>query len=405
MNNVFRAGKMASNALDSLLANGKSDAPVIDGAIVSLGDLESDPDYGGDCEYDTYEMRAPLAPTDEIALVDYAGIGEGNAMGNAYRLGSKLIGLEVPAGVPTRVRRLALHDKFWLGEGNFLSSPAVGGYAMAEKGSCLHKATDSLPKSGYAVRILAAEGMAVGMSSFGKRYLCEVVSLGGKKGKDLMNATPDEQASYLIEELNGKQSVSDFLTKNTDALMAAAGITKETEDSVNSILYDKLQAGETITADLSDGSVLSLSGHFDDQTGKWDMDVSFAFPEKASGALFPENSGYTVKGGAVRLDLNPAELTKMDGYDACIAVYSYSLDVTGVTVFNGAKSFTVDIKGLKRSEDAENPYDPCLVIDPNKGDWTITTHEFKLPQENAEGAIKIDGEDVSWKEVSKLLSR
>ena len=50
MNNVFRAGKMASNALDSLLANGKSDAPVIDGAIVSLGDLESDPDYGGGCE-------------------------------------------------------------------------------------------------------------------------------------------------------------------------------------------------------------------------------------------------------------------------------------------------------------------------------------------------------------------
>ncbi len=264
MNNFFRAGKTASNILDSLLVNGKSDASVIDGAIVVLGDLEQDSDYPGDCEYDTYEMHAPLAPTDEIALVDYAGIGEGNAMGNAYRLGSKLIGLEVPAGVPTRVRRLALHDKFWLGEGNFLSSPAVSGYAMAEKGSYLHKSTDSLPTNGYAIKIISAEDMAVGMSSFGKRYLCEVVSLGGKKGKDLMNATPDEQASYLIEELNGKQSVSDFLTKNTDALMAAAGITKETEDSVNSILYDKLQAGETITADLSDGSVLSLSGHFDD---------------------------------------------------------------------------------------------------------------------------------------------
>lgn len=405
MNNFFRAGKMASNILDSLLVNGKSDASVIDGAIVVLGDLEQDSDYPGDCEYDTYEMHAPLAPTDDVAIVDYAGIGEGAIAGGSYKLGDKLVGLEVPAGVPTRVRRIRLHDKFWLGEGNFESSPTIGGYAVVEKGSYLHKSTDSLPKNGYAIKIISAEDMAVGMSSFGKKYLCEVVHLGWKDGKDLLNATPTEQAAYLIKELKGRQSLSNYLQANSDSIMEAAGIKKgEDGKSVLDTLYDKLQAGDEIKATMSDGAVLSLTGHFSDETGRWKLQTEISLPAKASGAMFPDDSEYTLKDGTVKVTMDPAEMTKMDPYGGCIIVYGYSLDVSGVKVSNGAKEYEVDISGLAREEDPNSFDDYGLIIDPNKEKWAVTVHEFKLPDDDAAGTIKIDGKPVAWRDVKNLVA-
>lgn len=112
MTNMFKAGKMVSNVMDSALANGVGAKPVIDGAAVVLRNLYEGSDFLENYEYDVYEMTAPDEPTDEIAIVDYAGIQEGDIAGNRYKIGSKLYGLTAPAGVPTRVRRLALHDKF-----------------------------------------------------------------------------------------------------------------------------------------------------------------------------------------------------------------------------------------------------------------------------------------------------
>lgn len=177
MANVFKTGKMMSDVVDSALTNGKGTVAIMDGAIVALGDLAEDSAYSNQLEYDVYKMAAPSAPTDEIALVDYAGIQEGTIAGNQYKVGIKLYNLTVPAGTITRIRRPYLHDKFWLGESNFDTKPTVGKYATAAASAFTHKAVDSLPESGYAVKILAEEDLTVGMRSEGKIYLVEVVKL------------------------------------------------------------------------------------------------------------------------------------------------------------------------------------------------------------------------------------
>lgn len=210
---------------------------------------------------------------------------------------------------------------------------------------------------------------------------------------------------YLFEELNEKHSVSDYLSANTDAIMKAAGISKDdTSSAISSVLYDKLQGGEKITATMADGAVMDFSGHFSDDSGQWKLQMDLKLPEEFTNAAFPKGSDYTAKGGTIKIVMDPAEATSYGNYGGCILVYAYTLDVSGVTVYNGAKSYLVDIKGLKRPENKDNPFEQCLIIDPNRSDWTITTHEFKLPEDDAEGSIKIDGKPASWKDIKHLLS-
>ena len=183
MKNTFKEGKMLSNVADSYLANAifKADnveAPVIDGALVVLGDLIKDTTYAADgVEYDTYAAAAPAAATDEVVIVDYAGISQGEIMGNVYKMGSKLYGLEAPAGEIVRVRRLALHDKFWLGEGNFEGKPVIGQYAIATANKVTHTPNAEKQAGQYCVKIIDSKDFTVGMKNNGKLYLCEVVAL------------------------------------------------------------------------------------------------------------------------------------------------------------------------------------------------------------------------------------
>ena len=177
MAKVFKHGKMMSDVVDSALANAKFDVAVDDGALAVLGDLAADGAYTGLVEYDTYEGAAPEAATDEVVIVDYAGISEGAIAGNQYKIGIKLHNLKVPAGTITRVRRLYLHDKFWLGEDNFASAPVVGEYATATAGDFTHTPAAALPASGYAIKVLVEKDLTVGMHSEGKIYLVEVVQL------------------------------------------------------------------------------------------------------------------------------------------------------------------------------------------------------------------------------------
>jgi len=177
MAKVFKHGKMMSDVVDSALANAIFEEEVDDGALVVLGDLADDLAYTGLVEYDTYEGAKPEAATDEVVIVDYAGIQQGAIGGNQYKVGIKLHNLKVPAGTPARVRRLYLHDKFWLGADNFSSAPVVGEYAVAEAGEYTHKPAAALPQSGYAVKVLVENDMTVGMHTEGKIYLVEVVQL------------------------------------------------------------------------------------------------------------------------------------------------------------------------------------------------------------------------------------
>ena len=76
-----------------------------------------------------------------------------------------------------RIRRLALHDKFWLGEDNFAAQPTVGKYAIATASSGKHTPAEDATAAGYTVKIIAKQGFTAGMSADKNIYLCEVVKL------------------------------------------------------------------------------------------------------------------------------------------------------------------------------------------------------------------------------------
>lgn len=182
--NVFKTGKMISNVVDSYLANAVSEVAIPDGAIVKLGDLAADTTYAANGkEYDTYVATAPAAANDEVVICDYAGIEEYSESGytpnNTIKYGIKLYGLTVPAGTIYRVRRLALHDKFWLGEANFTAgkAPAAGKFAAPAAGVTTLSVADTLSGTGMRIKILVEEDLTTGMKSDGKIYLCEVVQL------------------------------------------------------------------------------------------------------------------------------------------------------------------------------------------------------------------------------------
>lgn len=186
--NVFKTGKMISNVVDSYLANAVSEVAIPDGAIVKLGELADDTTYQvkdlpASKEYDTYVATAPAGIADEVVICDYAGIEEYSESGytpnNVIKYGIKLYGLTVPAGTIYRVRRLALHDKFWLGEANFAGAkaPAAGKFASPTANATTLTVADTISGSGMRVKILVEEDLTTGMKSNGKIYLCEVVQL------------------------------------------------------------------------------------------------------------------------------------------------------------------------------------------------------------------------------------
>lgn len=175
---MIYSAKMVSDQLDAALTSAILNSAVINGALVVLGNLAADTTYDANgLEYDLYEAAAPAAATDEVVLLDYAGISEGVINGNNYKMGKKLYDINVPANRPCRARRLFLHDKFWLSGDCFDTAPTVGKFATAAAGEFTHAASATAPQSGYYVKILAKEGLVAGMKDQGYRYLCEVMGL------------------------------------------------------------------------------------------------------------------------------------------------------------------------------------------------------------------------------------
>ena len=186
MAKVFRAAEMMSEDVQSYVISCQyqeesKDAPIADGSFVKLGELKEDKTYvaAGDKDYNVYLASKPTAVTDEVVVIDYPGVSEGSISGNSYRMGVKLFDLVAPAGRPVRARRLALHDRFWLGEGNFNGSVTVGNIAGLEANKTTLKdsgAKDITPNQ-LNVKIHLGKDFNYGQSASGKLYLCEVVGL------------------------------------------------------------------------------------------------------------------------------------------------------------------------------------------------------------------------------------
>ena len=179
MAKLMFSGKMVSDQIDAYVTNGVAAANLNDGDLVALGNLVADTTYAetGDVQYDLYTAAYPAAATDEVGIIDYAGISEGTIMDNQYKIGKKLYGLTVPAGTNFRVRRLALHDKFYLGGDNFASVPTVGQFAKATAAAGTLTPAAEKPASGLAVKVQAVKDLTTGMRAQGKIYLVEVVQL------------------------------------------------------------------------------------------------------------------------------------------------------------------------------------------------------------------------------------
>ena len=154
-------------------------APVSDGALVTLGNLVADTTYAatGDYDWNLYIATAPAAVTDDVAIIDLAEISAGTIGGNNYKIGVQIFDLVQAAGKPARFRRLAKYDKFWLSAGCFATTPTVGKFAGATASSVNHTPADTKPVSGYAVKIQAKTALTTGNVSAEDNYLVEVVQL------------------------------------------------------------------------------------------------------------------------------------------------------------------------------------------------------------------------------------
>lgn len=174
---MFHTGKMASDQLDADISNAVLAVDAPEGALLTLGDLAADATYAADGkEYDVYSATAPVAITDDIVLLDLADVSHGEIAGNDYRMGIKLFDRTLTAGSIGRVRRPALHDKFWIGEGNFAATPTIGHYGIPTAGA--FTLTDAAAQGdGFAVKILLSREFIAGMTANGNQYLCEVVGL------------------------------------------------------------------------------------------------------------------------------------------------------------------------------------------------------------------------------------
>lgn len=191
MTKVFSKALMMSEDVQSYVGSTRfyeSEAPaeIFDGAFVVLGDLDADKVYGGGAvDYNVYKSSAPTADNQVMVVVDIAGISEGVIAGNTYKIGNKLVDLKAQAGFPVRFRRLALGDKFWLGEGNFVEAPNGRAYATCTGGSMLLNPTSDMPYGGkFGVKIVATQDLVVGQTvaknsadKYEQLYLCEVISL------------------------------------------------------------------------------------------------------------------------------------------------------------------------------------------------------------------------------------
>lgn len=220
----------------------------------------------------------------------------------------------------------------------------------------------------------------------------------------LLTQTSTEEAASFMSELS-ENSISNYLVENSEAIMNAFGVSKE-DSAVNigTAIYNKLQGGETISVTLNDEGVLKISGHFDENPDSpnldtWNIKIIYEIPKKGTSKCFEKGSNYVVKSGTVTLIANPAEITNTLKYDIALCVYSYSVDLDNVVINNSMKDYIINIKGLTKKEDRDNP----CIIDPNGATFTITLHDFKLPEDNAVGTIQIDGEEVNWKDVKALV--
>lgn len=178
---TFAKIKMVSEDVNAYDVTGKykangAYAAIEDGALVVLGDLDASTVYTGNKDMNVFEIKAPAADTDEIAIVDIADVSKGDVRGEAWRVGIRTDGLMAEAGQPVRVRILQKFDRFWISGDAFNGDVTVGQYAIATANSTKFtpNAADASADK-FCVKIEMAKDFILGQTVAGKMYYCRVL--------------------------------------------------------------------------------------------------------------------------------------------------------------------------------------------------------------------------------------
>lgn len=177
---TFAKIKMVSEEVTAYDITGKykaagAYAAVEDGALVVVGGLDASTVYAGNKDMNVFEIKAPAADTDEIAIVDIADVSKGDVRGQAWREGVRTDGFVAEAGQPVRVRILQKFDRFFVSADAFDGEVTVGKYATAKANSTKFAPAEEAAEGKFCVKIEMAKDFVLGQTVAGKMYYCRVL--------------------------------------------------------------------------------------------------------------------------------------------------------------------------------------------------------------------------------------
>lgn len=179
MAKIFQKNLMISEDVQSYLGTGVfysagKQAEVHDGALVSIGSLETSSIYGtGVVDTNVRQIKAYATGDTRLAVVDYVDRSQGEIMGVTYREGIKTAGLVAPAGKRVRYRIFGDGDSFWYGTDNFDGTPRPGKFAVPQNGSTIWEVVDEAPKSGLYLEIETTKSLTEGAVDTDTLYFCK----------------------------------------------------------------------------------------------------------------------------------------------------------------------------------------------------------------------------------------
>lgn len=180
---LFWKNYMASEDVGSKLVHGKfyndndEQAPIFDGALVVIGDLEDHAYYAGVKDLNVRKIKFAEADTDEVAVIDLVERPHGDIMGVTYRQGIKTADMTEVAGIPVRVRIFDKFDSFNIGAGNINGEPVVGEYLIPEAGTGLWVPSATKVEGKTNVKVESQTALIEGVVDTDIKYLCTIVAL------------------------------------------------------------------------------------------------------------------------------------------------------------------------------------------------------------------------------------
>lgn len=182
---------MASETVHSfmrsgILVTGGTPAEIDGGAILKFKGLAENSVYAaystGFKDFNKYEMQ--LVTADDVTadgltlyVADPVNVSHGEIMDVDYRMGSKTLGITVPANEPCALRKLVTDDLFYLSGDNFAAAPAIGEFAILTAAASTLTPAAAAPATGAYFEILDSKPMIQGLDVSGTGFLVRVARI------------------------------------------------------------------------------------------------------------------------------------------------------------------------------------------------------------------------------------